>query len=543
MTASGVSKHSKKIKRQEMIAKGILRFFASLTILILIIIVGYILYRGVVSDRTIEYNVVNTGQQDIILENDAYSVIVNHDVRIDELTMESVMELFGGTRKDWGKISEQDLEVSAVFYNENSPEYQILIPLIFAGDQDKLARKVVLVDDAVAVVNHVNQTSGAVGIIPSSLKGQLPENVKVVDVRRISMIVNEDVTAVKDNVRLRFLNENHIRAIYSGEDKNWLDVNGNNTPITVVAMQDDSAIGKSFNELLLSEVEIASNIVYVDSTEAMIETVRNTLGAIGYAYFDEAVAQDAVIVSVERHEVKQNLNWRFIVEPPKNSGQVGGISTIILNTIFMVAMVLLVSVPIGLSAAVYLTEYAKQGRLVRILRFGTETLAGIPSIIFGLFGFMFFCIYLDLGVGLIGGTLTLTLMIMPTIIRTAEEAIKTVPLAYREGSLAIGATKWQTIRKVVLPAASPGILTGVILAIGRAIGETAAIIFTMGSDYRLADSLSSSARVLSVHLYFLVKEGISFEKAFATATVLIVVILAINFTANKLITRMGKMQG
>lgn len=543
MSANGLSKHTQKIKRQEMIAKGILRFFASLTIFILLVIVGYIVYRGVVSDRTIEYDVVNTGQQDIVLENESYAVIVNKDVRVDEMTIEDVMGLFGGRRKDWGKISEQDLDVTAVFYEKATSEYKTLTPMIFAGDEDKLARKAVLVNDANAVIEQVNQTSGAVGIIPASQKDALPENVKPVDIRRISMIVNEEVVSVKDNVRLRFLNEDDIRSIYGGEAANWQEVHGNNTPITIVAMQDDSIVGTAFNELVLKETERTSNIVYVDSVESMIETVKTTSGAIGYGYYDDVVSQDIKIVPVERHEVKQNINWRFIVEPPKNSGQVGGISTIILNTIFMILMVLVVSVPIGLAAAIYLTEYAKQGRLIRILRFGTETLAGIPSIIFGLFGFMFFCIYLDLGVGLLGGALTMTLMIMPTIIRTAEEAIKTVPLAYREGSLALGATKWQTIRKVVLPAASTGILTGVILAVGRAIGETAAIIFTMGSDYRLADSLSSSARVLSVHLYFLVKEGISFEKAFATATVLIVVILVINFSANRLITRMGKMQG
>jgi len=144
-----------------------------------------------------------------------------------------------------------------------------------------------------------------------------------------------------------------------------------------------------------------------------------------------------------------------------------------------------------------------------------------------------------LGAGLLSGTLTISLMILPTIIRTSEEALKTVPEEFYLGSLALGASKWQSISRVVVPAASPGIISGIILGLGRSIGETAALLFTMGSDYRLVTNLTSPARVLSVHLYLLVKEGISFEKGFATATILIVVILIMNLTTTFLISRIG----
>ena len=195
-----------------------------------------------------------------------------------------------------------------------------------------------------------------------------------------------------------------------------------------------------------------------------------------------------------------------------------------------------------MGAAIYLTEYTRQGRLVRILRFGTETLAGIPSIIFGLFGFIVFVTLLRFGIGLLSGTLTLTMMLLPTIIRTAEEAIRSAPIALREGSLALGATKWQTTVRVVVPTAVPGILTGVLLAIGRAVGETAALLFTMGTDYRLVEGLRSSARVLSVHLYYLLKEGISFDKAFATGTILVIIVLVVNLVTTRLIGRMNLMR-
>jgi len=219
---------------------------------------------------------------------------------------------------------------------------------------------------------------------------------------------------------------------------------------------------------------------------------------------------------------------------------VGGISTIILNTLYMLLLTLVMAAPLGVAAAVYLVEYARQGPLVRVLRLGTETLAGIPSIIFGLFGMLFFVNMLHFGFGLLSGCLTLTLMILPTIVRTSEEALKSVPKSLREGSLALGATKLKTIVRVVLPAAAPGITTGLILGIGRAVGETAALLFTMGSDYKAAKGLFSSARVLSAHVYLLFAEGISFDRAFSTATVLIAVVLAFNLLAKLLVRRMGR---
>ncbi|WP_129723187.1 phosphate ABC transporter permease PstA [Xylanivirga thermophila] len=229
----------------------------------------------------------------------------------------------------------------------------------------------------------------------------------------------------------------------------------------------------------------------------------------------------------------------FLFKAPKNAGRSGGISTIMANTLFMVFLTLFFSVPIGIGAAIYLTEYAGVGRIVSIIKFSIDILAGIPSIIFGLFGFIFFTTYLRLGIGLLSGSLTLTIMILPTIIRTSMEAISAVPVSYREGSIALGATKWDTIKRVVVPSASSGILAGIILAVGRIIGETAALLFTTGTDYRLADSLSSSSRVLSIHLYLLAKEGISFDRAFATANVLIIFILVINFVTNMLIRNGG----
>lgn len=247
-----------------------------------------------------------------------------------------------------------------------------------------------------------------------------------------------------------------------------------------------------------------------------------------------------VLVAIVGHVLLNGLkhiSLEFLTEDPKSMGKAGGIFSVIISTIYLALFSLVIAVPIGVSAAIYLTEYAKEGPIIKLIRFGTEALAGIPSIIYGLFGFVFFVVTLKFKYSIVSGGLTLTLMILPTIIRTSEEAVKTVPRSYREGSLALGATKWQTIYKVVLPAAVPGILTGVILGIGRVVGETAAVIYTAGSSLGLPDSIWRPGRTMAVHLYILASEGLSKENMYATATVLIITVFIINFIANRLIRR------
>jgi phosphate transport system permease protein len=200
----------------------------------------------------------------------------------------------------------------------------------------------------------------------------------------------------------------------------------------------------------------------------------------------------------------------------------------IISTIYMVVLGLGIAAPIGIGAAIYLNEYAKGGRFVRGIRFATESLAAVPSILFGLFGMMFFLTTLKLGFSILAGALTIAMMVLPTMVKTTEEALKTVPNAYREGSLALGASKFSTIGKVVLPNALPGILTGIVLGTGRIVGETAAIYLTAGTMYKLPSSPLESGRTLSVHLYLLAKEGISFSEAYGTALVLLLVILVLN---------------
>ena len=232
-----------------------------------------------------------------------------------------------------------------------------------------------------------------------------------------------------------------------------------------------------------------------------------------------------------------NITWEFLTQIPRDMGRSGGILSTIVGTLAVTAVATVVATPLGVGTAFYLTEYTREGRITKIIRFSAESLAGIPSIIYGLFWFLFFVIYLKLGWSIISGGLTLAVMILPTIIRTSEEAILTVPPMYREVSYSLGGTKWQTIIKALVPTALPGIATGIILGIGRCVAETAAVILTAGSALRMPDSLFSPTRTMAVHFYVLAREGISFEKAFGTAALLIILILLINVGANLLVNR------
>ena len=235
-----------------------------------------------------------------------------------------------------------------------------------------------------------------------------------------------------------------------------------------------------------------------------------------------------------------HISWEFLTTSPKDFGAEGGILPMIVSTIYVTFFAVLIATPIGVGSAIYLYEYAGEGKFVKAIRFCSESLASLPSIIFGLFGLAFFVEFLNLGWCILSASLTLAIMAMPTIMRTAENALEAVPPNYREGSLGMGATRWQTIENVILPAAIPGIITGVILGMARAIEETAAIMYTVGSSTAIPITIFDPARPLPLHLYMLATECFAIPNTFATATVLIVIILAITISTNYLVDRYQK---
>lgn len=228
------------------------------------------------------------------------------------------------------------------------------------------------------------------------------------------------------------------------------------------------------------------------------------------------------------------ISWEFITEMPMNEMTQGGIFPAILGTFYLMIGSALVSIPIGVITAIYLTEYAKRPALVKAIRLGVSNLAGVPSVVFGLFGLALFVVFLDFGTSIIAGSLTLGVLNLPVIIRSTEEALMTVPMTYREASLSLGATKLQTIFRIVLPNALPGILTGVMLSLGRAAGETAPIMFTAASYYApgLPDSIFSEVMALPYHIYVMATAGTHIQETrhlqYGTAIILILLVLALN---------------
>lgn len=213
----------------------------------------------------------------------------------------------------------------------------------------------------------------------------------------------------------------------------------------------------------------------------------------------------------------------------------------IVDTVLMVAIALALAAPLGIFSAIYLVEYSNQrSKIVNIIRVTADTLAGIPSIVYGLFGMLYFVMFLKMGYSILAGACTVAIMILPLMIRTTEEALKSVPVSYREGSYALGAGKLRTVFKVVLPSATPGILAGIILGIGRIVGETAALIYTAGTVAALPDNVFSSGRTLAVHMFVLASEGLYMKQAFATAVILVIIAMSINALSNYLVRKLMK---
>ena len=229
-----------------------------------------------------------------------------------------------------------------------------------------------------------------------------------------------------------------------------------------------------------------------------------------------------------------NITWELLSTKPSYLRGTVGILPDILNTLYIILTTLLFVLPLGVGAAIYLTEYATNKRLVGMIEYAAETLSGIPSIIYGLFGSLFFCQFMDLDKSLLAGAMTLVIMNLPTIMRTTQESLKTVPQSYREGAFGLGAGKWRVIRTVVLPNCVEGVITGCILSVGRIVGESAALLFTAGFAHALGDfleSLSSSGATLTVALYVYATEDGNFEVAFAIAAILMILTLLINLSA------------
>jgi len=515
---TSISKATRRAKREEKIALGIIRFFTALSLIILVWILGYVLVKGFYTRTVKAYPV--TPRQEIVFrpeKGNGIFFITHRGVKIRDLAIYDLVTLYSKPRREnWGFYTGQDLPVQAFLFKDESEEMEYLLP-------DQPPGHLIQVLTPEEMLERVAGTPGGLGFLPAEYEKVVSKDsrVKIIPLRQRSLTVHPSVLEVYNNRALSEITEEELEELLSGKISNWKDLGGRDLPVTLLYREGSEDIAATASALR----GVPRPVREGESIMDLLSTLAGSVAVVPYL----DIPEDKVgIVQVLRRESGPNLTFSFLLEPPARSGQWGGISYIILNTLFLILFTLLFSTPLGIAAAIYLIEYAKQNTFVDLLRRGTETLAGIPSIIFGIFGHIFFVQILGMGIGFLSGTLTVTMMILPTLIRTTEEALKSVPSAFREGSFALGATKLQTLIRVTLPAASGGILTGILLTLGRTVGETAVLLYTLGSSYDLVRGPSSSARVLSLHLYLLFSEAISFERSFATAAVLIFIILLVN---------------
>ena len=545
-------------KRKDRVFNGIIWAAVGLTMFILVFIIGYVLVRGFYYRHNVTYDVTDFHEERILVDSEKeqfVNIIINKKIRIDEIDVELLNNVFNGYEYEWAAYSGQDEEL--VFYSYDDPEeiYQSAVDA-FLAQGDEFSEYAEYVGSEQEMVDKVAGTAGGFGFIDADTDVSL-DDVKIISLRRLVVGANPGVTALQKHdiindkgktvtigKRLNFVKQSEVKSLFSGKYSNWEALGGADMPVIPVIDQSSASGSRALlDEFFGRDFSFSDDAVFVDSTEEYYKILQETEGAIGFCTHKDMVVNGLEPVPVNRVEQGVNMSLPFLYEASRKAGAAGGIRDIIINTILLVFFTLALATPLGVFAAVYFIEYSKQtSRLMHILRLGTDTLNAIPSIIFGLFGYLVFVQLLGFKMGLLSGTLTMTMMILPTIIRTSEEALKSVPRSYREGSLGLGATKWQTIIRVVIPAASTGILNGVILGMGRAIGETAALMFTMGMGGTIA-GLSTAGRTMSVHLYYIFSEGISKDRAFATAAILIFVVLLINYSTTRLVGKMNEKSG
>ncbi len=488
-------------RRTNAIALAILKGLAFLAVGLLVLILGYLIFRGVWKSTRSESLVVPTqivSTLDVPATPMPFSVAANKQANLKDISWFAMKRIATGnlaslrtlsSTDEWISLMVEDTVADAFMHEFSVTAEDLAHAEAFIGTRGQILAKAK--DDAGAIMILAPGTSHS-GFATVNLESQV-------------VMVNSDVVQLYGNKRIGILSADELKLLVGGKIANWEQLHGGDIAVTYVPHASASQIAA-----LPGSMTIVPAREYQQAVDA---------------------SQTVSLLNVEKITNSANLTWGYLTEQPIEGGKYGGILSIIGNTFIMVLLTAVFAAPVGIASAVYLCEYAKENWLTRTIRNGIDVLAGIPSIIFGLFGMLVFVQLFKWSFSLISGTLTVALMILPTIIRTSEEAIKSVDTGLRNASIALGATRLETIWKVILPGASKGITTGLILAIGRAMGETAALVYTIGSATGFVSSLGSSSRVLSTHIYLIVTEGQSLDRAFASALVLIVLVLFINMIA------------
>lgn len=475
-------------KKSNNIALVIIRILSVLSIAILIIILGYLIFRGLRYTNQKEIRVLPIASVD-----EKFEIYTNKKANLDELDWFTLQSMAKGRVRTLRTISS---------VNE---KFHLYVDSRISDELSSYLATPILDKNIIGSETKIDFKADKGGMIVLPIDVKAPSGYVNVSLFDMVVYVNKDVTELKNNKKIGAVSTTQIESLKDGTISNWNKLGG--PDLQVFYVDDASKVG---------EISGSISVVATNNTYNMddIDSLKITHIKSGW-----------------------NISLDYLTTNAQESGAFGGIFSIILNTLLMILLVLAISTPIGIGSALYLSQYAKKNKVTTIIRAGIDLLSGVPSIIFGLFGMLIFVQLFGWGFSLISGCLTLSLMILPTIIRTSEESLNTVDNQMIFASRGLGATKIETIFKIVLPAAKNGIVTGLILATGRALGETAALVFTIGSSTDVATSLTSSSRVLAQHIYLSIIEGQSIDRAFAAALQLIILELIINSIAKSMMNK------
>ncbi|WP_407918943.1 phosphate ABC transporter permease PstA [Borrelia anserina] len=441
--------------------------------------------------------------------------IVNNSIKTEEITTQDIYNIYNNKISHWGSISDQSIDIVPIASSQSSLPTKIILQT-FTKDNQFNKRYINIVESNEKMIETINKTAGAIGYITKEELEKLDfkkySEIKSLKIRSMSILVGKKTLKKSENAIINTLGLNEIKKLLIGKT-DW-------------------------NELISKDIKL--NIIKCpDYNQNVIQAVEKHEGTIAVVPWHSFYKSNAPFLKLYYMKKSMPLNLNFILSTPRNSGRYGGISYLILNTFYVILLTAIISISIGIATGIMLAEYASNKVLYKTVSMNVDILSSIPAIIFGIFGLIFFVPIF--GMGILSGALTSSLMILPMIIKTTEEALKSIPKSYKYASVALGANKTETIIKILLPASSPGILTGIVLAIGRALGETAILLFTMGTNLGLASTLNEPSRSLTVHLLLLFQEGY-LDKGFATASILIIMILAINLISKFLINRLYRIK-
>jgi phosphate transport system permease protein len=471
-----------KRTRNNNIALATIKILAFSTLFILVFLIGYLTFKGLVKDDI----TISTYKE----SKDQIVAVYSGDSQIKRLSWGQVRDILDGKIYSMRTISGYDDDI--LLYVDRAS--LSVVADYFAISEEAIAETAKIVEFGDKGISSAN---GSLLIAKES--GKKVSGFRKVNLFSTVIAVNKSVTTLLNNKKVGIVDTADIDKLENGTIVNWSTLDGADLPVVRCT---------SFEQLLKTE------------------------GGYFITEAKEAYGQSAAeLLSIRSTHMENNLTLRFITSPAIQGGKYGGIGSIILNTFFMILLSILFAAPVGLGAAIYLSLYAHKGKLLFVIQSGIDLLASVPSIIFGLFGLLIFVQTFGWSFSLISGSLTVALMICPTVIRTSQEAIKSVDASLFDGSIALGATKIETILKISIPNAREGIIGGVILAIGRAAGETAALLYTIGSGTEVANGLFSPARSLAMHIYLTVSEGRGLDGAFAASLVLMIIVLFTNRVA------------